>query len=591
MRGFLCTHRPGCGGQRGARIAATRPSPPPHPSKGCTETRVPGPFQRDQRTRGTGHRQRLGFVGMGRARVVAAKSRYAMRWRRPGPPGVLSVDYFRPPLSAQTRLHLRILLGWDQPLRAAAMAPLTAWQILRWYAGGSSAAVKRVKSVALERYAATAETGGGTRTVSTDTDDRQRAGAVQPAVEPLRQQLRALLRRHTITAREALGYGLLDIGGSGADRQKHPPTAAALDDEARSEPEHLHLGTTPAGEAAWPLFIYDHEESWNLAVSVAVGSPGSRALPNSPSAQSPSQRRHRHRQGGSATARLREHRRRVQAVRTQIAALSDKHETAQRLIAVGIPTVETMVLAAGGPHNTAGLIRRATQRWPNSSGYFVKPRSGSRGIDCYILTRADADGVPPAIRSELATVRAGGSAWMATTYHPETNSPASPDELDACLSAQDYLVQPLLRSPQQWRGVAADTDVVTVRIVTRDVGSAPAVFSRVAEFPLPPRATGQFYLLVGLDAEGVVRTLAAPEHSRAGLDPASLELWQQVTGRHVCDGAAIDELAIRAHRQFPGMFAVAWDVALTDDGPVFLEGNAGFGTTPPQLVAGGLLNW
>jgi hypothetical protein len=108
---------------------------------------------------------------------------------------------------------------------------------------------------------------------------------------------------------------------------------------------------------------------------------------------------------------------------------------------------------------------------------------------------------------------------------------------------------------------------------------------------LPPRATGQFYLLVGLDAEGVVRTLAAPEHSRAGLDPASLELWQQVTGRQVCDSAALDELAIRAHRQFPGMFAVAWDVALTDDGPVFLEGNAGFGTTPPQLVAGGLLNW
>jgi len=47
--------------------------------------------------------------------------------------------------------------------------------------------------------------------------------------------------------------------------------------------------------------------------------------------------------------------------------------------------------------------------------------------------------------------------------------------------------------------------------------------------------------------------------------------------------------ALLAHRQFPGLFAAAWDIAVTSTGNLFLEGNGGFGVDTPQVISGGLL--
>ena len=51
----------------------------------------------------------------------------------------------------------------------------------------------------------------------------------------------------------------------------------------------------------------------------------------------------------------------------------------------------------------------------------------------------------------------------------------------------------------------------------------------------------------------------------------------------------MEAAAHRGHGCFPDMFAIAWDVAITDNGPIFLEGNTGFGLLAPQMLSGGLL--
>lgn len=37
------------------------------------------------------------------------------------------------------------------------------------------------------------------------------------------------------------------------------------------------------------------------------------------------------------------------------------------------------------------------------------------------------------------------------------------------------------------------------------------------------------------------------------------------------------ELALAAHRTLPRIYTIGWDVAVTEDGPIIIEGNADYG--------------
>ena len=164
--------------------------------------------------------------------------------------------------------------------------------------------------------------------------------------------------------------------------------------------------------------------------------------------------------------------------------------------------------------------------------------------------------------------------------------------------------------------MADPSDVVTCRIVTRDVGDGPKIFSRCLEVPLTPTASegrdpypdasGQYYLLMRIDEDGIVLDSALPEWLRlrrnedasaqnmdrgaAGVAAnAQAERERALVGRCVPDFEQLAQDCLDAHRLFPGLFAVAWDVAIAEGGIFFLEGNAGFGTLVPQWLSGGLL--
>ena len=57
-----------------------------------------------------------------------------------------------------------------------------------------------------------------------------------------------------------------------------------------------------------------------------------------------------------------------------------------------------------------------------------------------------------------------------------------------------------------------------------------------------------------------------------------------IAGRSLPPWAAVKALALAAHAAFPTMASVGWDIAITDAGPILVEGNAVWGVDLPQLA-------
>lgn len=301
-------------------------------------------------------------------------------------------------------------------------------------------------------------------------------------------------------------------------------------------PRHaFQFGLAATGAASWEEFVYDRERNWNAAASCIVAGRARKVS--------------------------------VRTIRRQITSLSDKAATHRRLARAGVAVPETVDLGRGAATETDLL--ELVERW---GGCFLKPRFGSGGSGCFTLSRV-------------------GTRLRVTPWG--NLDPLPVDRLLATMADSDYLAQPCLRSELRG-GVTADT--VNLRVVTRDVGEGPSVFSRVLEVPL---VTGTRIDYVGLvvDGQGTIQGLPQspwvppprlPPRVAALLEAlVSRDLKYVVAGRHRIQ--ELDAAACAAHREFPGMFAIAWDIVLTPAGAPFLEGNTGFGTVVPQLVGGGLL--
>lgn len=247
--------------------------------------------------------------------------------------------------------------------------------------------------------------------------------------------------------------------------------------------------------------------------------------------------------------------------RRSFAALSDKTLTNRRLTEVGLPTVPGRELPRG---TRSEAVRDCLG---DHASLFVKPRRGSRGRDSFAV---EAD-------------------FVVTPYqsgHPVADARAV---LDRVLADGPVLVQRRLTSHPDFHEAADAHDVTTMRVVTRWAGTRPTVFSAALELP---RALGEgnaVYTILGVSRDGAVGPDVLPPWAPRRHDGELPEAVQRLVGKTLPHLAEAVAMAPIAHRQFPGVFAVAWDFALCADGPIFLEGNTGFGTVVPQWLSGGIL--
>jgi len=262
------------------------------------------------------------------------------------------------------------------------------------------------------------------------------------------------------------------------------------------------------------------------------------------------------------------------ATRESLLLLSDKHRQATELAALGVPVAPTLALV---PKRSCAPLNAYLRDREQS---FCKPRHGSAGRGALI-----------------ARTSPNGTLTVEPTLGPTLTGQAVEAYWTELLERDDMLVQPRLTVDPAFAELATTDDIITVRYISqrvptnRDVEAQVDCYCATLELPCgKDHASGRpRYVLLEIDARsgdvnGFPETYlfadAAASHRRVAAQAAGTTIpnWPQI--RHHSH---------TAHQHCQGIHAIAWDWALTADGPVLLEGNAGWGASTAQQLNGGLM--
>ena len=145
-----------------------------------------------------------------------------------------------------------------------------------------------------------------------------------------------------------------------------------------------------------------------------------------------------------------------------------------------------------------------------------------------------------------------------------------------CLS-EDFLGQPLLKNhPEIIKSFAVER-LVTIRFITGHNGREARPLSATFEVPCPDLEKGWYLYSINL-TNGAAQFNAHPLFSS--------ENKPRVRSFTIPDWPAVVELACRAHTRLPALPSIGWDLAITNHGPVIIEGNFNWGVNQSQLLTG-----
>jgi hypothetical protein len=199
------------------------------------------------------------------------------------------------------------------------------------------------------------------------------------------------------------------------------------------------------------------------------------------------------------------------------------------------------------------------------------------------IDRERASGRSLFVKALSGQLGAGAAIWRygPTGYSNEDVRHATLDDLLADLSRQDCIVQPLMRDNAALRAAGSD-GLSSLRLVTLCTGpgeaSAACALLLLAKGMLSQN--GQFF---GVDiADGALDTWfdEANKVVRSRSEFPEAFPLSEIAG---WDGLV--ELACHAHAVGFDLFAtLGWDIVLTDEGPLLLEANQGWGMSAHQFL-------
>jgi hypothetical protein len=237
-----------------------------------------------------------------------------------------------------------------------------------------------------------------------------------------------------------------------------------------------------------------------------------------------------------------------------------------RVIAVrhparGFPDAESL----RNPVETATFLRQA------SYPLFGKPVTGRYSVGTVLLEGFDA---------ATDTVRAAGGAV------------ATVEDFVAELAAFDrdgYLFQERL-TPHPFVREACGDRIATARVLVLLEASGPAILRALWKIPVGGHVADNFWragnMLASLDDTGTITRVVAgigPDQRTVEAHP---DTGFRLIGARLPEWDAAMRLVLGAAPAFPGLLMQAWDVALTDAGPLLLELNVGGDVNLPQHAFG-----
>lgn len=250
----------------------------------------------------------------------------------------------------------------------------------------------------------------------------------------------------------------------------------------------------------------------------------------------------------------------------EISPLTDKPAFATKAIQEGLPVTKTeAVLADGEVVETSSELPKAD--------LFVKPRGAKGGKGAQLWLHCSGDDSFKHSHTGVVVAREGFLTHLK-------------NQEDA-----DFLVQRRLVAHQDLADLTLDA-VPTVRLITftNEEGDSELVAGAL-RMPAKEGAIVDNFHAGGIAARIDVSTGQLGQAVSMKLDPAGKLDSHPVTGGPI-EGRKLPlweelvELTHRAHVSFAPRVIIAWDICLTDDGPVLVEGNEQPGIELAQRLSG-----
>ena len=243
------------------------------------------------------------------------------------------------------------------------------------------------------------------------------------------------------------------------------------------------------------------------------------------------------------------------------ADLDDKRRFHDRALQAGLPIIPILAEFDRG----AILHKRPLLDYP-ASDLFLKVANWGEGEDARVWRR-QSDG----------------------SYSGDLGSNLTLSELCETLRSlslkRPLILQPRIANHAKLQGLSGDVlstvRVVTVRHLAGGIDVALACYRTPVESLLVDNFTaGGLASRVELN-DG--RLGPAVFKSRPGLFVAHPKTGAAIAGRTLPHWPAVKQLALAAHREFGALPSIGWDIAITDDGPVIVEGNSVWGANVIQM--------
>jgi hypothetical protein len=263
----------------------------------------------------------------------------------------------------------------------------------------------------------------------------------------------------------------------------------------------------------------------------------------------------------------------------------DKVLAAERCQANAIPIVPIVAVVGRQPeHRCAGAFpllgsveeaMRAMPNWPDD--LFVKPVSGAFGQDVMALSRS-AQGW----RNGRTLMTDAELASRLLSFDDPTGA----------------LVQPRIANDPSMAAVSGGTGLCATRIITALTADGPEIFVAVHKVLATDGIADNFSggvtgnLLCVVDRDSGRLGIAYGRHkghrfllTRHTHHPQTGQRFRDFTLPH---WSAVRDVALRTASVFPALPLLGHDIAITADGPLFLETNTHWRIMLPQLALGGL---
>ena len=240
--------------------------------------------------------------------------------------------------------------------------------------------------------------------------------------------------------------------------------------------------------------------------------------------------------------------------------MAHKHAFALEMESMGLPAVETRLLMRRGASIPEGLF--------GGQSLFLKPESGSRKQGCFELRHDPSDGSYALVGRE--SISGEGNILAA---------------LMGLAGRQDYIAQPLLENHPELARRCGAKRLATIRLVTLRGPRRGKSIRACLEIPIAGGADRILPMVIDVGT-GILSRLEAdsgkaPADLRRVLDALEgfrVPLWQDVVAT-----------AEAAHGAFRDLYAVGWDLAVTDQGVMLLEGNINWAVMIHQISGRPLL--